>query len=298
MHLGDYFTVLRDGKVVGEGARGIVDRAWIVERMSGRTADTTVAVAKPRTATILKVSALDSHQLGRPAVKDISFIVGKGEIVGIYGLLGSGRTELLETLAGLYPPDSGVVAVNGKQMQLQDVAEAIRAGITLAPEDRQRDGLVPDLSILENISLAALNSLSHHGWLSRGDEASAVRQVAARMQISAADLDLPVSSLSGGNQQKVILARCLMSRPSVLLLDEPTRGVDVCAKADIYRALRTLADHGLCIVFTSSEIEETRMLADRVLVMSRGRLVAEFSAGSFTDEALFAAASPTLEFQA
>jgi erythritol transport system ATP-binding protein len=188
--------------------------------------------------------------------------------------------------------------LHGKQMQLQSVAEAIRAGITLAPEDRQRDGLIPDLSILENISLAALSGLSYHGWLSRGDEVAAVRQVATRMQISAADLDLPVSSLSGGNQQKVVLARCLMSRPSVLLLDEPTRGVDVCAKADIYRVLRSLSDDGLSILFTSSEIEETRMLADRVLVMARGSLVAELSAGNFTDEALFAAASPNLEFQA
>jgi erythritol transport system ATP-binding protein len=118
------------------------------------------------------------------------------------------------------------------------------------------------------------------------------------MQISATDLDLPVTSLSGGNQQKVVLARCLMSRPAVLLLDEPTRGVDVRAKADIYRALRELVADGLCILFTSSEIEETRMLADRVLVMARGSIVAEMLANELTDEALFAAASPSLEFSA
>jgi erythritol transport system ATP-binding protein len=183
-------------------------------------------------------------------------------------------------------------------MRLRSVADAIRAGITLAPEDRQRDGLVPDLSILENISLAALAGFSHYGVLAHGDESAAVKQVAAQMQISATDLDLPVTSLSGGNQQKVVLARCLMSRPAILLLDEPTRGVDVRAKADIYRALRALAAEGLSILFTSSEIEETRMLADRVLVMARGSIVADRPAGELTDEALFAAASSPLEFSA
>jgi erythritol transport system ATP-binding protein len=299
MYLGDYFTVLRDGRVVGEGMRGSVDRAWIVERMSGRAVDATIARHVPAaTEAVLQVAGLSARQSGRPAVHDVSFSVCKGEVVGIYGLLGSGRTELLEALAGLRQPDAGVVTVRGKQMLLQSVTDAIRAGITLTPEDRQRDGLVPDLSILENISLAALAGFSHYGLLSRGDETAAVKQVAAQMQISATDLDLPVTTLSGGNQQKVVLARCLMSRPVVLLLDEPTRGVDVRAKADIYRALRALAVNGLSILFTSSEIEETRLLADRVLAMARGSIVAEFPAGELTDEALFAAASPPLEFGA
>ncbi len=299
MHLGDYFAVLRDGRLVGEGVRGNVDRAWIVERMSGRAADMAIARnAQHDTETVLQVSGLNTRQPGRPAVKNVSFSVCKGEVVGVYGLLGSGRTELLEALAGLRRPDTGVVAVHSKQVLLQSVADAIRVGITLAPEDRQRDGLVPDLSILENISLAALAGFSHYGVLARGEECWAVKQVAAQMQISATDLDLPVTSLSGGNQQKVVLARCLMSRPVVLLLDEPTRGVDVRAKADIYRALRALAAEGLSILFTSSEIEETRTFADRVLVMARGSIVAEMPAGELTDEALFAAASSPLEFSA
>lgn len=299
MHLGDYFAVMRDGRLVGEGVRGSVDRAWIVERMSGRAADAVVGRnAQTATATILQVSGVSTRQPGRPAVGDASLSVCKGEVVGIYGLLGSGRTELMEALAGLRRPDAGVVTVCGRQVMLRSVADAIRAGITLAPEDRQRDGLVPDLSILENISLAALARFSHYGLLAHGDELSAVKLVAAQMQISATDFDLPVTSLSGGNQQKVVLARCLMSQPAVLLLDEPTRGVDVRAKADIYRALRALAARGLSILFTSSEIEETRMLADRVLVMVRGSIVAEMPASELTDETLFAAASSPLEFSA
>ena len=177
---------------------------------------------------------------------------------------------------------------------MTNVGTAIRAGITLAPEDRQRDSLVPGLSIRENISLAALADYARHGFLVRVDEAQRVKEVAAQVQLSAVDLELPVTTLSGGNQQKVVLARCLVRRPIILLLDEPTRGVDVRAKAEIYEALRDLATQGLSVLFTTSEMEEARLLADRVLVLARGRIVAEFHAGDFTDELLFAVASPAV----
>ena len=300
LYLGDYFTVLRDGRVVGEGKRGQVDRTWIVERMSGRSPGAAVAtrIRLQPTEPVLEVANLSSHQQGRPAVNGVSFSIGKGEVVGIYGLLGSGRTELMEALAGLRKPETGVVKLCGNRVTLDNVATTIRAGITLAPEDRQKDGLVPDLSIRENISLASLTEFSRHGFLARGDEAARAKESAAQVQISAFDLELPVTTLSGGNQQKVVLARCLMRRPFVLLLDEPTRGVDVRAKADIYAVLRELAEKGLSILFTSSEMEETHLLADRVLVMARGSISAEFAAAALTDEALFAAASPALEAQA
>ena len=159
-------------------------------------------------------------------------------------------------------------------MRLESVVTAIAAGIMLAPEDRQRDGLLPDLSIRENISLASLEEFSRGGFLERDAVMKRVRKLAAQMRIAAADLELPVTSLSGGNQQKVVLARCLMRRPVVLLLDEPTRGVDVRAKTEIYKILRELAVQGLSILFTSSEIEETKLLADRILVLARGRVTA------------------------
>jgi erythritol transport system ATP-binding protein len=296
LHLGDYFTVLRDGGVVGEGVRGAVDRAWIVERMSGRSIDTAGQHA-PATQTAelaLEVKEVSVRSSGRPAVDRVNFSVHKGEVVGIYGLLGSGRTELMEALAGLNQPAAGVVKVYGRAVALTDVAAAIRGGITLAPEDRQKDGLFPGLSIRENISIASLSDFSRHGFLARREESERAKKMAAQVQISAGDLELPVTTLSGGNQQKVVLARCLMRQPSVLLLDEPTRGVDVRAKADIYRALRDLAAQGLSILFTSSEIEDIRLLADRVLVMARGRITREFNACEFTDDELFAAASPVV----
>ena len=168
--------------------------------------------------------------------------------------------------------DSGEMSVCGEIVDLSSVDRVIAAGVTLAPEDRQRDGLVPDMSIRENISLASLAEFSRGGWVRRGDEAARVREIAARLQIAAVDLELPVTTLSGGNQQKVVLARCLMRRPRVILMDEPTRGVDVRAKAEIYKTLRELAAKGLSIVFTSSEIEETQQLADRVLVMAQGKI--------------------------
>ena len=296
MHLGDYFTVLRDGRVVGEGVRGDVDRTWIVERMSGRAAD--AVIAKPSGTRskepVLEISGLCARESGRPVVEGVSLSLREGEIVGLYGLLGSGRTELLEALAGVRKPDEGEVTVRGENVRLESVVTAIAAGIMLAPEDRQRDGLLPDLSIRENISLASLEEFSRGGFLERDAVMKRVRELAAQMRIAAADLELPVTSLSGGNQQKVVLARCLMRRPVVLLLDEPTRGVDVRAKTEIYKILRELAVQGLSILFTSSEIEETKLLADRILVLARGRVTAEFVAEAATDEDLFVAASPVV----
>ena len=296
LHLGDYFTVMRDGCVVGEGVRGQVTRQWIVERMSGKTAELTDRA--PRNLGhehTLEVSGLEAQRAGRPALNKVNFSVSSGEIVGIYGLLGSGRTELMEALAGLCPPSAGEIKVSGQVVRLNCVADAIKAGITLAPEDRQRDGLVPELSIRENISLASLQEFSRHGWLQRKDEEARARELAAQLHIAAADLELPVTTLSGGNQQKVVLARCLMRKPLVLLLDEPTRGVDVRAKSEIYKTLHELAAQGLSVLFTSSEIEETQLLADRVLVMAQGTIAAEFEVNEATDEALFAAASPVVE---
>ncbi len=164
----------------------------------------------------------------------------------------------------------------------------MNAGIVLVPEDRQRDGLVPELSIRENVALAATKG----PLLSRKQETIRVRQLVTELNIAVRDLELPVTTLSGGNQQKVLLARCLMRSPTVLLLDEPTRGVDAGAKAEIYRILRGLAGKGLSILFTSSEIEETRALADRVIVLCQGAISAELQPAELTDEALFAAASP------
>lgn len=297
LHLGDHFTVLRSGKVVGEAPRADVSRQWIVERMSGRsdTSDLSAQIRRTDGAAVLTVKGLTigasaGGAAAQSPVNDLSFEVREGEVLGIYGLLGAGRTEVVEALAGFRPIFSGEIALRGKSLSINNVSNAVQAGIVLVPEDRQRDGLIPELSIRENVALAA----SKGAFISRAKETTSVRQLAEDLNIAARDLELPVTALSGGNQQKVLLARCLMRSPSVLLLDEPTRGVDVGAKTEIYRILRGLATKGLSILFTSSEIEETRKLADRVLVLCQGKLSAEYRHADLSDEALFAAASPNI----
>jgi erythritol transport system ATP-binding protein len=297
LYLGDDFTVLRSGRVVGEAPRSEVDRQWIVQRMSGRDIST-YAQGQPgagQDRTLLKVEGLTLTPLSDPnvesvAVRDATFSLRDGEILGIYGLLGAGRSELLEALAGSRPILSGTVQLNGKNLRIRSIADAVKAGIHLVPEDRQRDSLVPELSIRENIALAAKGSM----FIDRRQESASVLQLVKNLKIRAADVELPVTTLSGGNQQKVIIARCLMRSPSLLLLDEPTRGVDVGAKAEIYAILRQLASQGIGIIFTSSEIEETQALADRALVLCQGQVAATFDRSGLSDEALFAAASPVV----
>jgi erythritol transport system ATP-binding protein len=297
LHLGDRFTVLRSGCVVGEAARGEATRAWIVERMSGRkegAKDAPIAISPPRPA-VLMVSGLAlpasvGDEAAQAALHDVSFDLREGEILGVYGLLGAGRTELVEALAGLREVAFGNVAIRGQKVRTGSVRDALKAGMVLMPEDRQRDGLFPELSIRENVVMAESTGF----FLSRDEETRRVRKLVAELHIAAKDIELPVTTLSGGNQQKVLLARCMMGSPSVLLMDEPTRGVDVGAKAEIYGILRELAEKGLSILFTSSEIEETQALAHRMLVLCQGRISAEFARDKLSDESLFAAASPAV----
>jgi erythritol transport system ATP-binding protein len=295
MHLGDRFTVLRSGRVVGEGIRGEVSRAWIVERMSGRAEadrhhETTM---RPDAPIILRVEAISvppslAGEEARSPVTNVSLTLLRGEILGIYGLLGAGRTELLEALAGARRTTTGEIYLNERAVQFGEVKDAVKLGVALVPEDRQRDGLIPELSVRENIALMT----SSEPLISKARETERVRELVKQLGIAIKDLEIPIGALSGGNQQKVLLARCLMSSPVVLLLDEPTRGVDVGTRAEIYRILRELALRGVGILFTSSEIEETRLLADRALVLCQGQISAEFVRGGFTDEMLFSAASP------
>jgi erythritol transport system ATP-binding protein len=297
LHLGDWFTVLRSGRIVGHAPRIAVSRNWIVERMSGRAVNET-ADERPSlidapillAAKDITLGASSADEASQAPLHAVSFTLRRGEILGIYGLLGAGRTELLESLAGVRQLLQGSVVVNGIETQISNVADVVKRGIVLVPEDRQRDGLIPELSIRENIAIGSMRGI----WLSRAQQMALVRNLTRELNIVVRDLELPVTSLSGGNQQKVLIARCLMRNPALLLLDEPTRGVDVGTKAEIYTILRRLAARGIGILFTSSEIEETRALADRALVLCQGRISAEFSRNELTDEALFAAASPVV----
>jgi erythritol transport system ATP-binding protein len=205
--------------------------------------------------------------------------------------MGAGRTELLETFMGLHPDATGSMQLEGRRLNGLSAAARIAAGMAMVPEDRQAAGLVPPLSIRGNMTLAALKRVCRWGWLSPRREHALAASKVAELQIKVPGLGHNVGVLSGGNQQKVVIAKCLLTGPRVLLLDEPTRGVDVGAKAEIHGLVRRLAASGIGVVLVSSELEEVRAVADRILVMSRGTVTASFAAAQAGDDELAAAAS-------
>jgi erythritol transport system ATP-binding protein len=293
--LGDFFTVLRDGAIVGEAARDQVDQRWIVERMTGRSGqkvtDSARGVPGPEMLAIQGVTLSAQAAAKRNLLEGVSFSARAGEILGIYGLLGSGRTELLETIAGLRPSYLGKISVKQEFVRLDSPILAADHGISLVPEDRKCDGIIETLSIRENISIGALENVKSGLFVSRRRELDTVAGLAKQLKLKAKDFELPITSLSGGNQQKAMLGRSLMRSPSILLMDEPTRGIDVGAKNEIYSILRDLSAQGICVIFTSSEIEEIQALADRVLVLCHGRISAQLNIQETSEELLFSHAS-------
>jgi erythritol transport system ATP-binding protein len=291
----DRVTVLRDGRVVGESPAADIDVAWIVQRMTGRSG-TTRAAAPAGTAgpVVLEVDGLRLPAAsGRTALDDVSFALRSGELVGLYGLMGAGRTELLESMLGVHGDATGRVRVSGRDLQAMDVTGRVASGIAMVPEDRQAAGLVQTLSVRQNTTLSSLAHLAPRGYLAPRAEVRAAQPLLDELRVKTPSADAPIGALSGGNQQKVVIARAVMSRPAVLLLDEPTRGVDVGAKSEILATMRRLAAGGLGIVFATSDLADVQSAATRVLVMSRGRITADLLAAEATAEALTASASPT-----
>jgi len=272
-----------------------VDVRWIVEQMTGRPAGT-VAVPEPSVAGE-RIMAVESVSLvaenGRPLLRNVSLGVRTGEVLGIYGLMGAGRSELLECIMGLHPEMTGSILLDSKPLDSMDTARRIALGLAMLPEDRQVVGLVPCLSVLANITISSLERWSRGPWLSPREERDAASRMAADLRIKTPGLGANIASLSGGNQQKVIMAKCLLTEPRVLLLDEPTRGVDVGAKREIHGIVRRMAASGMAVVLVSSELEEIRAVADRILVISRGSVSAEFRPGEASEDALALAASAT-----
>ena len=214
----------------------------------------------------------------RDEFEDVSFDVRPGEIVGLAGLVGAGRSEIVETIFGARRADRGQVVVDGVPLRHGSVRAAVRAGVGLAPEERKSQGLVLDQAVYQNISLASMSRFAAAGFTREPVEKAAAMQVAATVDVRPADPDRVVRTLSGGNQQKVVLARWLLQQCRVLLLDEPTRGVDVGARSEIYLLIRKLADSGVAVVVVSSEVEEVLGLSDRVLVVAGGRVLHDGSA--------------------
>ena len=291
--IADSVSVLRDGRMVAEAAAADVDTRWIVEQMTGRPAGAVEpAGAAQAGRDLLRVEKLSlTGDTGRPLLRDVSFQLGAGEVLGIYGLMGAGRTELLECLMGLHPEVAGSVFLDSKRLDRLDTASRIAVGLAMTPEDRQVSGLVQSLSVLANMTVSSLGRYTKRIWLSPAVEEKAAGRMVSELHIKAPGLRHDIGSLSGGNQQKVVIAKCLLTEPRVLLLDEPTRGVDVGAKREIHAIVRQLAAAGMGIVLVSSELEEVRAAANRIIVMSRGAVTAEFTASAATDDALALAAS-------
>lgn len=293
----DRITVMRDGRTVGSAPRADLRQADVVRMMVGRALkDFFVEARTARGSEAFRVEAIRLPHPDRPGdflVKDISFSVDRGEVLGLFGLMGAGRSELFETIYGLHARTSaGSVFVEGRQVRIASCADAIEAGLALVPEDRKRQGLVMELSVAANVSLAGLGRVERYGFLSNRLEWALARDYTQRLSIRAASPGQPVRHLSGGNQQKVVVAKWLATHPKVLLLDEPTRGIDINAKNQIYRLIHELAEAGLAIVMISSELPEIMAIAHRILVLSEGRQTAEFSRSQASQEAILRAALP------
>ncbi|MGI8697071.1 MAG: sugar ABC transporter ATP-binding protein [Mycobacteriales bacterium] len=282
MQITDVAVVLRDGEMVASAAGADVDLAWIVSRMVGRNFD----LGAPPTGYDFGKVALSIDHLGvadvdnpeRSVVDDLSLQVKAGEIVCIYGLMGAGRTEMLEAVAGRVPVTSGKVLVNGEDVTGLSIAERIARGLSLVPEDRQRDGLVKTMSVGRNLSLASVGAFARGLFLSRSRESALVDRGIRDVRVKTPGAGATIGSLSGGNQQKVVIAKMLATHPDVMLLDEPSRGIDVGAKAEVFHLLADRARAGLAVVYSTSEVAECLSIAHRVVVMRRGRISAEFGA--------------------
>lgn len=285
----DTITVLRDGKHIRTSPAAGETISSLVTSMLDRPLDsvfpprTTVA---PDAPTVLSVSDLSSRNI----IDGVSVDVRAGEVVGIAGLVGSGRSEFVRAIFGADKIDRGTVSVVGKRRRIKRPSDAIRAGIAMLPESRKDDGLHVGATIQRNIVLPHLTALSTAGWMTPKDEARAAVLHADRVGIRGAALDRPVSALSGGNQQKTMFAKWLVKRPAVLIVDEPTRGVDVGAKRTIYELIHSLAAEGMGVLMVSSEVEEILGLSNRVVVMRNGRVVSEFDGESLDEKTLLHAA--------
>ena len=284
----DRITVLRDGETVGTRQRAGLERGELIRLMVGRE----LAAVFPKRSVPLGDVVLELRGVTHRAagVRNVSFSVRRGEILGIAGLVGSGRTELAEVIFGLRPLDAGEIRLHGAPIHVASPLDAIRAGIGYVPEDRRQHGVVLEMSVAANASLANLAGVSQHGLVNRRVERERALGYVEQLRIKTPSVDAEAGSLSGGNQQKVALARWLSATPSVLVLDEPTQGVDVGSKAEIHELMGTLAAEGLAIVMISSEMPEVLGMSDRIAVMHAGEIAAILSRAEATQDRILSLA--------
>jgi len=294
MRIGDYITVLKDGQITGHAMVKDIDTRWIVRSMIGSDAkDFAKEIDHEMGAEVFRTQDICLPRAqGGYAVDHVSLGVRKGEILGIYGLMGAGRSELFECIMGRHEHSTGKVFVDGEELKGRDTTKRIREGLALIPEDRQREGLVQSMSIADNLSMASLGQFLKAGFhIDLKREKAAILETIRSLSIKAKNPELDVTSMSGGNQQKVVIGKALMTGPKVLLMDEPSRGIDVGAKADVFRTMRQLAGEGLAILFSTSDLEEVMALSDRIAVMSNGKLVTVVDRKDATEEMIVSASA-------
>jgi monosaccharide-transporting ATPase len=292
----DRVTVMRDGRTVMTSRMAEVDKLHLIAAMLGRDLETVRAHSTGFSATKASAGAIvlaaEGLKIGRK-VRDARVEVREREIVGLAGLLGSGRTEVARAIFGADPPDAGAIRLGGRDVSPREPAEAIALGVGYCSEDRKADGIVPDMSVRENMTLGILPRLTSMGIVDEARQREIVDRFMKRLAIKASSAEQKIRELSGGNQQKVLLARWLCTDPKLLILDEPTRGIDVGAKAEIQALIRELADQGLGVLMISSELEEIVEGADRVFVLSDGRTVADLPHAKVSAAAIMAAMAHT-----
>ena len=286
--IADRVTVLRDGRTIDTREMSEVNRQQLIQLMVGRE----LSAVFPKRAVELGDVVLELRQLGCGAsgIHDVNLSVRAGEIVGLAGLVGAGRTELARTIFGLTPADRGEILLCEKRSRIESAAQAIQSGIAYVPEDRRRHGVVLDLAISANITLASLDRLARFGAMDFRHEKQVAADYTRRLGIKTPSIFAPVATLSGGNQQKVALSRWLVTKPSLLILDEPTQGIDVAAKAEVHELMMELTTQGVAILMISSELPEILGMSDRIAVMCKGTIVATLDRAEATQEKILALA--------
>ena len=293
--IADRYTVFRDGAFIGAGLIADVTEGKLVQMMVGRAVD--------------QIFPKRVHHVGAPVLTvagyshatefaDIGFTLRRGEILGFYGLVGAGRSEVMQAIFGITKPSKGACRVDDKVVVIRSTAEAIEYGIVYVPEDRGKQGAVKGLPIFQNVTLPSLARTSRAGFLRLAEEFKLAREYTQRLDLRAASLDQDVGLLSGGNQQKVVIAKWLATKPRVIILDEPTKGIDIGSKAAVHEFMAELAAEGLAVIMVSSEIPEVLGMSDRVIVMREGRIVDEVAGPDMTPERLVRAAAGIAEVAA
>jgi len=286
--IADYFTVFRDGQYIGQGGIEEVTEEELVRMMVGRTVDQVF----PKLEVEIGDVVLSVKNLSHPTEFDnISFDLRRGEILGFYGLVGAGRTELMQALFGVSKQITGEIALKGKSLEVSSPAEAISEGIVYVPEERQAQGTILELPIFQNIGLPQLSTINSNGVLSTKAEYEVADRYATRLRVKAPNWHEKVENLSGGNQQKVVIAKWLATKPEVIILDEPTKGIDIGSKAAVHEFMSELVQEGLAVIMVSSELPEVMGMSDRIVVMHEGLSVAELNRSEFSAEAIVSAAT-------